>query len=43
MIGISQGSEYARDRQICVSMILKNAQLCLNMPKAEPKTTIQAK
>ena len=45
MIGIFQGSEYARDTQSSkyVSMLLNNAQVYLNMPETEPKITVQAK
>ena len=28
---------------ICVSMLLNNARICLNMPETEPKITVQAK
>ena len=45
MIGICQGSEYTSDTQGSkyACMHLNNAWICLNMPEAEPKITVQAK
>ena len=45
MIGIFQGSEYARDTQSSkyASMLLNNGQVYLNMLETEPKITLQAK
>ena len=42
---ICQGSEYTRGTQDSeyACMLLNNARICLNMPEAEPKITVQAK
>ena len=45
MIGICQDSEYTRYTQgfEYACMLLNNARICLNMPEAEHKITVQAK
>ena len=45
MVGICQGSEYASDTQRSeyACMLLYIARICLNMPEAEPKVTVQVK
>ena len=44
-IWICQGSKYTRDAHYFeyACILLNNARICLNMPEAEPKTTVQAK